>query len=256
MKKILFAFLLVLVVLGACKEDDYLTPTFPQLDQTEQNKYDDEAIAAYLENTYINSRGKLTESKTDINNDSINNRKLADLNPITLPSGVVYIIIPDAQPTSGSNVMPDDFLQFQQVGTTMRAVKTDNKIQFANQLSFFNTIDGSGVPLSDPQWYHVKQSVLDAAKAKADKDPTEDNKARTKKSYYEIEGFQEAIQKFKSFNLPEDADYNLQGIIIVPSRAAFAKEPHFNYVGIGLNDFSFVFNFQLYKARTRTAAEQ
>jgi len=252
MKKILFCFLWV-TLLFSCKEDDYFAPTYPILDQAKQNDYDDKAIKNYLENTYITDRGKITSSKTDVNNDEIENRKLADLNPITLPSGVVYIMIPDAQPEDGITLGADDYLSFQQVGFAMRAVETDGEIKFANEVSFNNTIDGSGIPLNDPMWYHVPQSVLDKAK---ENNSTEGDEARTQRSYYEIEGFQEAILKFKSFDLPNEANYNMQGIIIVPSRAAFGKDPHYNYVGIGLNDFSFVFNFQLYRAHPRTEAEK
>jgi len=99
----------------------------------------------------------------------------------------------------------------------------------------------TGVPQEDPAYYYVKQSVLDAASAGVAKE----------RSYYEIEGFREALQKFKAFDLPEDADYNLQGVIIVPSRAAFARDAHFNYNNISLRNRSFVFNFQVYKSMTR-----
>lgn len=258
MKKILLAFILLTVVLGACKDDDYYRFVYPTLDTETQNRYDDIAIKDYLENTYITSRGKITTAKTDANNDSIENRKLADLDPITLPSGVVIIKIPDAQPQPGTQVNADDYIKFQNIGYVMRAVKNEDedKITFATNVSFFNTIDGSGVALTDPMWYHVKNSVLEAAEKAAEEDPTDLNKAKTKRSYYEIEGFQEAIQKFKSFDLQPEDPYNMQGIIIVPSRAAFAKDSHYNYIGVSLNDMCFVLNFQLYQATPRTPEEE
>ncbi|MGZ5192746.1 MAG: hypothetical protein ACXWVV_02290, partial [Kaistella sp.] len=68
------------------------------------------------------------------------------------------------------------------------------------------------------------------------------------RSYYEIEGFQEAIKKFQAYDIPDDSNYNLQGVIIVPSRAAFARDAHFNYTGLAFRNRSFVFNFQIYKS--------
>ena len=254
MKKILFGILVATIALNSCKQDNYYnTPTLPNLDANTQNSYDDQAIQDYLNNNYITSRGKITSSATDANDSSKNNTKLSDLSPVKLPSGVIYIVIPNAQPTNGTDVHPTDYITFQQAGYAMRAIKSDNKIEFTTPLNFFNTIDGGGVPLVDPQWYYVKQSVLDAAKANLASitNPTAAQLATTQRSYYEIEGFQEAIQKFRSFNLDATANYNLQGIIIVPSRAAFGKDPYYNYTGTSLNDVSFVFNFQLYSARAR-----
>ncbi len=54
----------------------------------------------------------------------------------------------------------------------------------------------------------------------------------------------------------EDSDnYNLQGIIIVPSRMAFARDDHYAYNGFIYRNRSFIFNFQLYNARERESDE-
>ncbi|QCX52853.1 hypothetical protein [Elizabethkingia sp. JS20170427COW] len=252
MKKILFSIFVAALAFNSCQDDNYYTQnTYPTLDEATQKAYDEEAIKNYLENTYITSRGKITSSETDANNSEIKNKKLADLNPQTLPSGVIYIEIPNAQPNPGVEIKDKDYLKFQQVGYALRAIESDGKVQFTSPITFYNTIDGGGVPLDDPQFYYVKQKVLDAAQKLVDEKAATAVKAATQRSYYEIEGFQEGIKKFKSFDIADDVDYNMQGIIIVPSRLAFGKDSHYNYIGISLNDYSFVFNIQVYKSRAR-----
>ena len=81
------------------------------------------------------------------------------------------------------------------------------------------------------------------------------------RSYYEIEGFQEGIKQFKSCEIADVDNYNMQGVIIVPSRAAFARDsnvydiPTANGGLLKFVDRSFVFNVQVYKTTTRTAVE-
>jgi len=88
----------------------------------------------------------------------------------------------------------------------------------------------------------IAQSGLDAAK---------------KAKYYQIPGFREALQKFKSFkNLSSETSYNLQGVIIVPSRAAFARNPHYPYLNTSYRNKSFVFNFQIYGREDRPSGEK
>ena len=76
------------------------------------------------------------------------------------------------------------------------------------------------------------------------------------RSYYEMEGFQEGVRKFMAFNIPDSNNYNLQGVIIVPSRAAFARDDHYPYQNINWRNRSFVFNFQVYKTSTRTPDQE
>ncbi|MFP5303496.1 hypothetical protein R2R70_20170, partial [Cobetia sp. SIMBA_158] len=81
--------------------------------------------------------------------------------------------------------------------------------------------------------------------------------AAQQSSYYEIAGFKEALQKFSGFkDLPSEAPYNLQGVIIVPSKAAFARNAHYQYLGQTYRNKSFVFNFQIYGSRERLESEK
>ena len=113
----------------------------------------------------------------------------------------------------------------------------DGTIKFGSAQLFKNTMTGTGTQEVDPAYFYVKKSVLTNATVAQAKE----------RSYYEIEGFQEAIKKFQAFDMPDDSNYNLQGVIIVPSRAAFARDVHFNYTGLAYRNRSFVFNFQIYK---------
>ena len=134
-----------------------------------------------------------------------------------------------------------DIIRLMSTTITYIATNTDNKIAYTSPYIFRNTISGTGIPEVDPPYYNVKQSVLDNATLELAK----------QRSFYEIEGFKEALQKFKAFDMPDESNYNLQGVIIVPSRAAFARDAHFNYSGVAFKDRSFVFNFQVYKTTPR-----
>ncbi|ODM52740.1 hypothetical protein [Elizabethkingia meningoseptica] len=254
MKKLLLGLLVATAVLNSCRKDDYYGQNYiPSVDQATQNTYDDTAIKDYLDTHYFDDRGKI-KAFDDTNKPDDKNVKLSSLAK-TLPSGTIYVIRPNAQPTNGTAVHDNDVIKIMQIGFASRAIKADDKIQFAATSSFFNTVDQGGIPKNDPQWFYVKQSAIDAEQKRLDTN-NPNNTVKVTKSYFEMEGFQEAIKQFQSFTKNDVDDYNLQGLIIVPSRAAFGKDPHYNYTGISLNDFTFFFNFQLYGAKARTTSEQ
>jgi hypothetical protein len=236
MKKIIFGFAILSLTLSSCKNDTDSTPT-TVYDAETQNKYDDQAAIQFLNDYFLDARGNIKPfTTTDVPDTT--NIKLADLNPITLPSGVIYIIRANAQPTTGTTIGSTDVIRLMSNTLTYQATNTNNVVAFTSPQTFRNGISGSGVPEIDPAYYYTKQSVID------------ENPTKTR-SYYQIEGFSEALQKFQAFNISDSTDYNLQGVIIVPSRAAFGKDPYFNYTGYSLNDRSFVFNFQVYKTDAR-----
>jgi hypothetical protein len=93
-----------------------------------------------------------------------------------------------------------------QKSNTYVAVKaTDGTIKFDSQYSFRNTIDASGSPEVDPVFL-CKKFI-----------PTNDTYKDKTRSYFEIEGLQEGLKYFKSTEVSDDANYNMQGVIIVPS---------------------------------------
>lgn len=246
MKKIFLYILTGSLCFSACKRDDDVETYKEPEDIAVQNTYDDQSIQKFLDENYLDAQGNIKAfSNTDDSDD--NEKKLSELNPVTLPSGVIYIVRAGAQPSdltppAGTTIGSDDIIRIMMRAKTYLAANTDGNVAFISGTDFVNTIDGTGTPVVDPAYYYVKESILEDATTDAAK----------QRSYYEIEGFREALQKFKAFDQPDSAPYNLQGVIIVPSRAAFARDSHFNYTGYSFRNRSFVFNFQVYKTTPRT----
>lgn len=225
------------VLTTACRKDED-TNTTTTVDIATQNNYDTKAIQQFLKDNYFDSKGNIVAFSSSDTADDLE-KPLSEYQPQLLENGTVFIIRPEAQPTSSDYITDSDHISLMHKTTTYIANNENGSIKLRIPYTFFNTISGSGVPQQDPMFFYVENSILQSS----GKD----------KNYYEIEGFKEALQKFTSFNLDADAPYNLQGVIIVPSRAAFARDPHYNYTGYSLNDRTFVFNFQIYKATKRSA---
>lgn len=250
MKKIFLYILAGSLCFSACKKDDEVETFVEPDDINVRNSYDDQAIQKFMNENYLDAQGNIkTFSTTDTADD--NEKKLSELNPVKLPSGVIYIVRNGAQPTSGGvtiDPFTTDLSAKTQIRTMLRtnyylATNTDGNISFSFAGSLSNTINGDGSPITDPMYYYVKDQVWkDAGKSR---------------SYYEIEGFQEGLSHFQGFPNMTDGDaYNLQGVIIVPSRAAFARDAHYNYNNYSLKNISFIFNFQIYKANARPLVDQ
>ena len=236
MKKTFLFLALASIAITSCRKDE-VEDIVPEVNIETQNTYDSQAAEQFLQTHYLDAKGNI---KDYVATDTVN-VKLSSLSPITLPSGVIYVMRPTAQPDPGTAIGNSDIIRLMSNTTTYIATDTDGKVAFTAPYVFTNTIGGSGVPEVDPPYYNVKQSVLDKAKEGLPK----------QRSYYEIEGFKEALQKFKAFDIPDESNYSLQGVIIVPSRAAFARDSHFDYSGIIFRNRSFVFNFQVYKTTPR-----
>ncbi|WP_120213607.1 hypothetical protein [Epilithonimonas arachidiradicis] len=238
MKKILLGIALSVVVLQGCKKDrdEEEVVVVPIADQ---NAYDDAAAIKFMESNYFNDKGVITafDDTTDTDN---NYPKLSSYPHETLPSGVIYIVRTGAQPDPGKAVADNDIITLFHSTNTYIATNTDGNINFSNQATFANSTS-TGNPIVDPAYYYVKKSVLEKY--------NKDNNTTVGKEFFEIEGLKEGLKYFKSFDQDNSADYNLQGVIIVPSRAAYARDS--SIYGTVYNDRSFVFNFQLYKTQTR-----
>ncbi|MBD3904833.1 hypothetical protein NAL32_08810 [Chryseobacterium sp. Ch-15] len=247
MKKIFLYILAGSLCFAACKKDDEVETFVEPEDINVRNSYDEQAIQKFMDNNYLDSQGNIKAfSSTDAADD--NEKKLSQLDPKTLPSGVIYIKRAGAQPEDSNPPVTGVTMQDStQITTMMRAnyylaTETDGNISFGGAGNLLNTINGSGSPVTDPTFYFVKKSVRTAAGKNSD--------------YYEINGLKEGLKYFKGFeNLPEGSPYNLQGVIIVPSKAAFARNAHYNYTGYSLQNQCFVFNFQIYKANLRPTGQ-
>lgn len=241
MKKIFLFLAVASLAITSCRKDDETTAPEEVSIET-QNSYDDAAIKQFLKDNYFDSRGNIVAFSSSITTDD-NEKPLSDYSPVTLPSGVVYIS--RYTPTAGKSVEAKDVLRLMHKTNTYVAVKGDDGvIKFGSQYVFRNTVDLTGTPEVDPAFYHVKNSVLSS-----------DTYKEKTRSYFEMEGFQEAIKLFKSCEISDSENYNMQGVIIVPSRAAFARDDHFAYSSYSFRNRSFVFSFQLYKAKTRLSTE-
>ena len=246
MKKIFLYILAGSLCFSACKKDDEVEVYKEPEDITVQNAYDDEAIQKFLNDNYLDAQGNIKGfSATDASDD--NETKLKDLNPapVKLSSGVIYIVRNGAQPNPGNEIKAENVMRIMMRARSYLAVNSDGNTAISGYSTFnYNSpLDTSGTPLVDPTFFYAKQNLVTSRP----------------RSYYEIEGFQEAIKFFKSFNLEDSENYNLQGVIIVPSRAAFARDDHSSFGLDVRNPFrnrSFVFNFQVYKSRERLSSEK
>ncbi|NIF07213.1 hypothetical protein F3J23_17455 [Chryseobacterium sp. Tr-659] len=251
MKKIFLYILAGSLCFSACKKDDNVATYVEPEDIATQNSYDDLAIKKFMDENYLDAQGNIKAfSATDTSDD--NEKKLSDLDYKTLPSGTIYIMRTGAQPspTDEQTIGSTDIIRVMMNATTYLAANNDGQATFITATPFMNTISGTGVPAIDPKYYYISPTdpLIKNATTAAAQQP----------SYYMIEGFSEALQKFKAFNnLGSEAPYNLQGVIIVPSRAAFARDPYYpyNYMNyssvISLRNKTFVFNFQVYGRSAR-----
>jgi len=248
MKKIFLYILAGSLCFSACKKDDEVE-TFVEPDNIEvRNSYDEQAIQKFMDNNYLDAKGNIKAFTADAADD--NEKKLSQLNPVKLPSGVIYIKRDGAQPNPGVTINTDSnnpatasLIKTMIRGTYYRATDIDGNISLTSGGALINTIDLEASPITDPTFYYVKKSVLSAATADAAK----------QRSYYEIEGLQEGLKYFNGFaDLPNETLPNLQGVIIVPSKAAFARDANY----YNLQNACFVFNFQIYHTETRPASQQ
>ena len=237
MKRIILVATAAVLTLSSCRKDDPTVQT--SVDIATQNAYDDQAAARFLTENYLDNQGNIVPySATSTADDNI--PSLATMNKETLPSGVIIIRRANAQPANGKSIGATDVIRIMHRTKALLAREKDGIVQYVSGEEFKNTLGGSGTPEVDPFYYYAKKSV----------------RGTHDRSYFEIEGFREALQTFKSAELPDDANYNLQGVIIVPSRAAYARDANvFDRVDMKFNDRTFIFNFQVYKTSDRPAAE-
>ena len=243
MKKIFLYILAGSLCFAACKKDDEVETFVEPEDINVRNSYDEQAIQKFMDNNYLDTQGNIKAFTSDAADD--NEKKLSELSPVTLPSGVIYIKRATAQPNPGVAINTDSnsTTTASLIKTMMRAnyylaTETDGNVSLTFYGSLLNTLDGSGSPVTDPTFYYAKKNIVTDAKPR---------------SYYEISGLKEGLKYFNGFqNLANENPYNLQGVIIVPSKAAFARNENY----YGLKNMTFIFNFQIYHTETRPTTQQ
>ncbi len=95
---------------------------------------------------------------------------------------------------------------------------------------------GDGSPFSDPDFYYYIPNQEEA-------------KNGVKREHIELKNFSVALKHFKTTERSLQDNFSFQGVIILPSRLAFARNNYF--VGTGLTEYSsfrdasFIFNFEI-----------
>lgn len=235
MKKTLLYGLVVATLVTSCRKEESPKEQIEEVqDISVQNANDDTAIKKYLEEHYFDTQGNVKAFNKDSEDDD-HYTKLSEMSPQTLSSGVVVVIREGAQPIPGTVIGATDNIRLMHNTTTFLSKEHEGKINYISEFTFGNTIATTGVPQENPTFYYYSQTLPEGID----------------RSFFEIEGFQEGLKYFKSFDMQDSENYNLQGVIIVPSRAAFAREKHFMYGGHNWRNRSFVFNFQVYGTTPR-----
>lgn len=240
MKKWGLTILALGIFFTACKNDDDADNELPI---EEQNQVDDDAIVEYLKNHYFDSERGLIKEFSDTDSTD-NDYPTLHSQGTKLPSGVWIVKRPGVTaegPIADDNTK-DSILISHETKIFKASYKDlgENEKPYGTPQVYATTINGSGTATWDPTFYYVNVPSLNL----------NDN---VNISHFVIEGFIEGLKYFNSTQTSGADIYNFQGVIIVPSRAAFSRD--FVYTSSGLNysyrDISFIFNFELHKVIDR-----
>ncbi|WP_313360078.1 hypothetical protein [Empedobacter sp.] len=238
------------VLVGCNNDDDNGVNKETKIPVEERNALDDEAIQQYMEDFYFNPKnGKLTKFDTIKGNDD-------DAYP-TLKSlakqdnlGIWYAENPNHKGTGETIVSNDESKIYLNIeAKSFRATNsTDYKRKYGSiggLIYPWNSIDVSdGSSIQDPYYYYFTPTETEA-------------KNGVKREHRELKNFIEGLKHFKTTERSTNDLYNFQGVIILPSRLAYARNKYY-VSGSGLSDYSsfrdltIVFNFELPKIEKRT----
>lgn len=236
------------VLVGCNNDDDNGVNKETKIPVEERNALDDEAIQQYMEDYYFNPKnGKLTKFDTIKGNDD-------DAYP-TLKSlakqdnlGIWYAENPNHKGT-GETIVSNDSTSIYLSSVTTYFVatnSTDYKRKYGSLGQFYyssiNTGDGSAT--QDPTFYYFTPTATEI-------------KNGVKREHIELKNFVEGLKHFKTTERATTDLYNFQGVIILPSRLAYARNKYY-VTSTGLTEFSayrdatIIFNFELPKIEKRT----
>ncbi|MDR1877608.1 MAG: hypothetical protein LBQ84_08300 [Flavobacteriaceae bacterium] len=218
-KKILLAGCIIsLAFFSSCKSDDDEVKT---LSIEEQNAADDAAIINFLDNYYFDDLGKVTKFSDTVTSD--------DKDPLSKnakkdPSGFWYVVNAEASAGDGENPDGENNILIHYTLKYFTATEGGNGYTYLYTAS--SSIDNIGVAQENPFFYK-----------KPENSTYDDN-------YYTIKGIVNGLKNFKPTGKGKNDPYDkLQGVIIVPSRLAYARNSNY----LGLADVTFILNFELYK---------
>lgn len=241
MKKIFLYTAAISLLAFSCNRDKDDNTVTEQISIQERSQLDNEAMTHFLETRYMDDNGVIKMFKDNDPSDD-HFTKLADLNPQQLSNGTYYILRPNAQPNNGTPIHSDSVIRLMGRAVSYKSNKTEKGGRFGENIIFQSGLESGEIEV-DPKYFFAPKSFIDQYNTT--------NGKSYDKSFFEIEGFSEALQHFQAFNKSDDEFPQLQGVIIVPSRAAFARDAHYPYTTYNMYDRSVVFNFQVYKSQAR-----
>ncbi len=225
MNRLLIISIFVLISLFSCnKDDDGVT----EISIEEQNTQDDGSIQTFLQEYYFDDLGRIKAfDEEDASDDE--ETPLIDMAQ-ALNDGVYYVINPDVEASGAAitNVDTQKLLMHYDF-KTFYSSRNEDSYEVSSLGSAFNTINTTGLPTWNVAFYR--------------KDLDEDS--NYDESYYEMPGFKEAITHFHATDRSLEDPYIFQGVIIVPSRANYARNA--NYYGL-YNQIA-VISFEVYQVQ-------
>ncbi|ADX68405.1 MULTISPECIES: hypothetical protein [Weeksella] len=231
----------------SCKKDDDNKDeldVYVDIPLEQRNALDDEAIQQYLAKYYFHpTNGKLTAKDTIVGTNpttGINDDEYPTLDNFAQrdEKGIWYAINPNVQ-AEGNSITSNknDSILISYDNYIFRATDNKNYKYKFGQVRLFSSTTERGVPVYDPVFYHVNLT-------------DEQIKSGFKEEYYVLENFVEGLKHFKATNRSSSDLYHMQGVIILPSRLAYARRKVWdgNYLNDQIyRDYSFVFSFELNK---------
>ena len=220
-------------MLYSCNSNDDNTNQFTEYTQNEVNEYDEAALNVVLDTYCFSTLGniKVAESETEKANPL---KKYAT----KLPSGVWIVKNPEVKNTE-ETIDLNKKLTIHNNTFYFRSVKKDDGTithgTIVPEINF-STINYFGEPKTNP--YFIKSTLLNTGDSKSD---------------YEIEGLAEGLKEFKMTEKNPEQLYNLQGVVLVPSKLAYARDAHYYLPSstttktTGFKDCCFIFNFEVLK---------
>lgn len=227
LSKVLFLLVGAVFFAVSCNNDD------DSISTGERNRLDDEAIVKYLREHYFNSKG----ISTAFDDDDTADDAYTPLYDIATQDDMGYWYVKNPNVTATGRAITDndnDSILLQYNLSYFKSYvnsEEDDISDYPTPTLISSTINTSGYPIWDPLFYYGEDQSYD-------------------RKFYEIEGVVDGLKHFNSipkeqYDLPA---VDFQGLIIVPSRLAYARDGSQVISGI---DLSIILNFELYQVTDR-----
>jgi hypothetical protein len=264
-KKFFVTFIASVAFLVSCNDDNSIRiDAETKIPIAERNALDDKAINQYLEDYYFSPgdtvNGKVIKSGVLTKFDTIKGNaddKYPSLKSLAKQdaAGFWYAENPYQKGSAtGKTIKSIDESKItisyyvQNFRATEKTSLEDNPSQkFYGTLGGYLTSPnptynyGDGSAVNDPIFYRYIPTATE-------------EKNGVKREHLELKYFAEGLKHFTSTNRSKQDIYNFQGVIILPSRLAFARNRYFTGTSLSdiqYRDVSFIFNFELVDVEDR-----